>query len=109
MVEGYLKTVSKSKETHKNIWIYNVVPPPRKTVAVESPSFPFLGSDDERLSYVKYMNELLRKSEFTFVDVYDKYADRDGFLKMELSDGHVHIEDEKPLLEWVNLHRSVGI
>lgn len=109
VVENYLRTVSKSKETHKNIWIYNVVPPPRRAAAVESPGFPFLGSDDERLAYVRYMNELLSKSEFTFVDVYDKYADKDGFLKMELSDGHVHVEDEKPLLEWVNLHRSVGI
>ncbi|MFA5403220.1 MAG: hypothetical protein WC318_06980 [Candidatus Omnitrophota bacterium] len=109
LVEGYLKTVSCSKETHKNIWIYNVLPPPRRNGAVESPGFPFLGSDDDRLAYVKYMNKKLSESEFTFVDVYDKYSDKDGFLKMEISDAHVHIEDEKPLLEWVNLHRSCGL
>jgi hypothetical protein len=106
LVENYIKTVSCSKETHKDIWIFNVVPPPRRISVIENPSFPFLGSDEERLSYVKYMNKKLSESEFVFVDVYDKYADNDGFLNMSLSDGHVHIRDTRYLIEWINQHRG---
>jgi hypothetical protein len=110
LVEDYFKTISYTKKTHKNIWVFNVMPPPRRSMVTENPGFPFLGSDDERLAYVKYMNEKLRQSEYTFVDIYDRYADKDGFLlPFPMSDNHVHIEDEKPLLEWVNLHRSSGL
>jgi hypothetical protein len=106
LVENYLNTIRCSKKTHNDIWVFNVVPPPRrKDIINENPGFPFLGSDEERLAYVKYMNKKLSESEFIFVNVYDKYADQDGFLKMELSDMHVHIAEEKYLVEWINQHR----
>lgn len=106
LVKNYLNVVRLNAKTHKNIWIFNVVPPPRRKSAVsENPGFPFLGSDEERLSYVKYMNEKLRESEFPFVDVYDKYADSEGFLNMEYTDNHVHIEDPIFIIEWINKYR----
>jgi hypothetical protein len=110
-VKEYLTTIKINAQIHNEIWIFNIVPPIRESDRLNmwygSPenTIPFIGSDDERLSYAKYMNKLLRESEFTFVDVCDKYVDKDGFLIKELSDGGVHIKNEQYLLEWINQHR----
>jgi hypothetical protein len=102
LVADYLVGVTKNAERHKNIWLFNVVPPPRrKDVPVENPDFPFLGTDAERLSYVRRMTQRLKEGPYPFVDIYDQYADPDGFLRMELSDGVVHIADEKPLIKYL--------
>ena len=106
LVKNYIDTITLNAKINKNILIFNVIPPPRKKTAQESSGFPFLGTDEERLSYVKYMNKLLSESEYPFIDVYDKYSESDGFLKMELSDYHVHVEDEKYLIEWINNNRE---
>jgi hypothetical protein len=111
VVKEYLTTIKINAQIHNEIWIFNIVPPIRESDRLNmwygSPenTIPFIGSDDERLSYAKYMNKLLRESEFTFVDVCDKYVDKDGFLIKELSDGGVHIKNEQYLLEWINQHR----
>lgn len=103
LVENYVKAIKMNTVDRPHVWVFNVVPPPRKgKVAAENQAFPFLGSDEERLLYVQYMNEKLREAPFVFVDVYGKYCDKDGFLNMTMSDGHVHIADPKPLTEWVN-------
>lgn len=100
LVERYIEAIRVNIKRHK-VLIFNVVPPPRKADTPENPGFPFVGTDEERLSYVRYTNELLRKSQYIFVDIYDKYADADGFLRKDMSDGHVHIADERPLIEWL--------
>jgi hypothetical protein len=109
LVEGYLLAIDENAKIHPNIWIFNVVPPPRRALANENPGFPFVGSDDERLSYVKYMNSLLSQSKYSFIDVYDRYADPEGFLRMELSDAHVHIADKGPLEEWIAVKVREGV
>lgn len=104
VVADYLDGVRKNQKIHPDIWLYNVVPPPRREkAAAESPAWPFLGTNEERLSYVQYMNEKLKASEFPFIDVYRQYADKDGFLRMEMSDGHVHIKTVEPLLNTLDL------
>lgn len=102
LVRKYLEAVDINAEFNQNIWLFNVVPPPRKAGTQENPDFPFLGSDDERLAFVRRVNQRLRESRYQFIDVYDQYADKDGFLRMEMSDGHVHIADEGPLLKYLN-------
>lgn len=104
LVEDYLVVVRNNAKITPNIWLFNVVPPPHRSTAIESAGFPFLGSDDERLQYVRYMNSLLAKSGFPFVDVYDRYADPDGFLIYEMSDAHVHLRDPQPLEDWLLEH-----
>lgn len=108
LVENYLAAIAENAKTHKNIWVFNVVPPPRRDGAQENPSFPFLGTDEERLKYVRYMNQCLRigcqEKGYLFVDIYNQYADKDGFLRPEMSDGHVHIAEPAPLRDWV-LHQ----
>jgi len=101
LVREYIETIKLNSEIHRNIYIYGVPPPVRKGSASEVSAFPFIGSDDERLSYVKYMNEKLENSPYRFINIYRNYSDEDGFLNMMMSDGHVHITNEIYLLEWL--------
>ncbi len=108
--EQIKKSVDKLNETNGvnglHVYIYNVVPPVRKATTCENKSYPFLGSDDDRKNYTLYFNtrlkELCNKYEFTFFDVYDKYTCADGFIKRELSDGHVHIKNGVYIREFVD-------
>jgi len=92
----------------KRVWVNYVVPPPRRDglphVEAENPDYPFLGSDQERLSFVRRMNDGLKKLPYTYIDLYDQYADKDGFLNPAMSDDQCHVSDPKPLQEWVNAH-----
>ena len=102
LVENYIKAIDENAKTHKNIWIFNVSPPPHEKEVIAAPHFPFRGTDEERLSYVKYMNEKLKESKYPFVDVYDKYCDKDGFSNRELMPDGVHIGNTKHLVEWID-------
>ena len=92
----------------KYVCIYNVVPPVQKHNTGENPQYPYLGSDDERKSYVLYFNEQLKKrcerNSWVFFDVYDKYCDANGFLSKKYSDGNVHIRDGKYLQEFIDIN-----
>jgi len=79
------------------IFVYNVPPPVRRCDTEENPAFPYLGTDEERQSYVLYFNQQLKKlckrTLIRYFDVYDQYVDEEGFLSKEFSDGNVHIAD----------------
>jgi len=89
----------------KHVCVYNVVPPINRRNTEENKEFPFLGTDEERKSYVKYFNSKLREKcaeyGYVFFDVYDKYADEHGFLRKDLSDKNVHILDGIYLREFI--------
>ncbi|MDD5560581.1 MAG: hypothetical protein PHT50_00405 [Candidatus Omnitrophica bacterium] len=101
LASDYLAAVDHNAKIHPNIWLFNVLPPPRKAKVKENLDFPFLGSDEERLSFVKRLNDRLRESKYLFIDVYEKYSDKDGFLIPEKSDEHVHITDSEPLIDYI--------
>ena len=107
LVEGYIRGIDicVTGRNLKLVWIFNVLPPIKD--AGESPTFPFVGTLEERASYVKYMNGLLRKSKYTFVDIYDACSTSEGFMKPEDSDMHVHLENEKYIIEWIEKHGSL--
>ena len=75
--------------------MFNILPPIKKGSVEENRDFPFLGTDEERKSYVNYMNLRLKENceinKILFIDIYDRYKTDDGFLKKELSDNSVHI------------------
>lgn len=89
--------------------VLSVTPPVRESEIENNPNFPFLGTDSERLSYVRYFNECLNSYVWKqkhgqqsveecevcigMVDVYDQYSDDSGFLNPFFSDGNVHIRD----------------
>jgi len=102
LVEGYAKAIKNSVADRdpKTIWVY-FVPPPVHGVKTRD-GFPFSGTIEERISYVKYMNEKLKELPYTFVDLYDKYSNEDGSMIIEDSDYYVHIKNIKPLIEWID-------
>lgn len=81
----------------KKICVFNVVHPVEKNNTFDEPNYPFLGTDEERKSYVLYFNtkikEYCEKNNYVFFDVYDKYTDENGYLKKDLSDKGVHIKN----------------
>lgn len=101
IIENYIEAINlnikESKLKLKNICIYNVVPAVKKEDVTENPDYPYLGSNEERKQFTLYFNQKLKEkcfeNNFIFFDVYDKYIDQEGYLKKDLSDGHVHIKD----------------
>ncbi len=97
-------TISEIK--FKNICVYNIVPPIQKYNTHENPEYPYLGTDEERKSYVLYFNEKIKEKciekGYVFFNIYDKYEDENGFLKKELSDGNVHIKDGSHITNFIN-------
>ncbi len=85
--------------------IYSVVPPIRKLDGGNNSEYPFLGSDQERLQYHRYMNERLRmlcsENDVTFVDIVNKYEDSDGYLIPEKSDRICHINDPQGIIDTI--------
>jgi len=81
----------------KNVCVYNVVPPVEKHNTHENPEYPYLGTDQERKQYVLYFNKKLEskcfEKKYVFFDVYNNYADENGFLRKDYSDGNVHISN----------------
>ena len=99
IVEKYFFQINMNMSLFKNITmsVYNVVPPIEKHNTGENKDFPYLGTDEERKSYVLYFNEKLKEkckdNNYIFFDVYDKYTDNNGFLSKILGDGCVHIKN----------------
>jgi len=100
--------VSVSQLKLKNVCVYNVVPPVQKCNTLENPAYPYLGTDEERKQYSLYFNEKLKEKcmekEYIFFDVYNDYADEDGFLRIDLSDGNVHIADGDYITNFIKKH-----
>jgi hypothetical protein len=98
IVHNYFEAIKEnSEDMNIKIAVYNVVPPVRKGTVEENGYYPFLGSDQNRLIYTLYFNNKLKeycmKYGYIYFDIYSHYADKDGFLIRELSDGEVHIRD----------------
>ena len=112
IVDNYFEAIELNVTTSqlnlKNVCVYNVVPPIKKEGMWENQSFPFLGTDEERKTYVLYFNERLKQKcveyGYVFFDIYDHYVDANGFLKKELSDGNVHICDGRYISEFITNH-----
>lgn len=87
------------------VCVFNIPPPIQRHNTVETPEYPYLGTDEERKMYVLHFNAELRKVcasyNYLFIDVYDKYTDSNGFLDKALSDGIVHIKNGTYIKEFV--------
>lgn len=81
----------------KHVCVFNVVPPIQRYNTWENPEFPYLGTDEERKEYALYFNKVLKEKciekGYVFFDIYDHYTDENGFLKKEMSDNNVHINN----------------
>ena len=101
IVSKYFETIKINIDTSqikfKNVCVYNVVPPVEKHNTAENSEYPYLGSDTDRKEYVLYFNKKLEEKcaeyNYIFFNIYDNYIDNNGFLRKDLSDGHVHIQN----------------
>jgi len=112
-IDAILLNIKTAKVKLKNVCVYNVVPPVNKHNTADNPSFPFLGTDDERKAYVLYFNkklkELCNQNSLVFFDIYDKYIDSNGFLRKDMSDDNVHIVDGKYIRDFLSFIVNDGI
>jgi hypothetical protein len=99
IVDNYFNAIKQNVEQYNNIktCVYNVIPPTRGFAVDSDHPYPFLGSDEDRKMYYKYMNEKLKELckvyNYYFFDIYDACCDHEGFLKTEYSDGNVHLRN----------------
>lgn len=107
LVERYFDTLLLNAELNPGaqFGVQTVTPAVHRFGLREDGDYPFRGTDDERRSYVFCFNVLYRlwckKLGWLCVDVHDAYADKDGFLNREYSDGSVHIKDPRFLHEFI--------
>ena len=116
IIKKYFKAISISTEYHDSsrVCIYNVVPPVHEHKCIEKVGgrvYPFKGEDEARKSYILYMNKLLaagcKKRGYLFVDVYEDYCDKDGYMNISMSDGSTHIGCVLPLQRFVERNLNV--
>lgn len=94
LASNYIQTILDNKAQFENLicLIYSVTPP---TDIRNNPSFPIYGPIDQRIFITKKLNENLEQKckeyDLYFIDVYEDYSDSRGILRVELSDGDVHI------------------
>ena len=66
MVCEYIETIKMqikiSNLKFKDICVYNVPPPVKKENTTENKDYPFLGTDIDRLNYIQYFNQTLKKN-----------------------------------------------
>jgi hypothetical protein len=113
IVDNYFEAIQLNVTTSqiklKNICVYNVVPPVQKYNTSENHEYSYLGTDEERKNYVLYFNKKLKEKcfekEYIFFDIYDKYIDENGFLRKDLSDGHVHIINGVYISNFIKEHK----
>jgi hypothetical protein len=103
LVDDFCLTISNKIKRYKKIIVCSVVPPIRKSEAIgESPEFPRLGTDEERVLFTKLINEQLKincnKFNFVYFDIYNLYARDDGTLDLELSDKICHIQENELII-----------
>jgi hypothetical protein len=92
---NYIHSILKNQAQYNNIQsiIYNVVPPLKNSISRSN--YPIYGTDEERVIITKMLNASLRnlcaQHNIGFLDTYNDFACEDGTLRVELSDGDVHI------------------
>jgi len=122
IVKNYFEAIYLNVKDFSSIktLIFNIVPPTdvnlmhndeeiQKFVLTKNANeIPWKGSNEERKNYHLYFNKKLKefsnKYNFIFLDIYNKYCDDNGFLKRELSDGNVHINDGIYIKEFLKQH-----
>ena len=99
IVDKYLRAIQRKVKSLSGVktCVYNVPPAVHKATTWQHPQYPYLGTDEERRTYVEYFNGRLRQRcpefGYVFFDIYDQCVDEEGFLLPEISDGVVHITD----------------
>jgi hypothetical protein len=107
LVDSYLTAIRNIVKFYRAIIIFAVVPPTQKVDYERrngpiTHKFPFLGADEDRVRFTKKVNDALEmgceKYNYIFLNPYTSYRMDNGCLKYDLSDGHVHVLQNKEVL-----------
>ena len=108
IVKNYFEAIKiniiNSNIIFKNICVYNIIPP-SLTENITNEEYIYIGSDEERKSYVLYFNLKLKeeclKNNFIFFDIYNLHIDDNGFLKKNVNDGNGFIKNTEYINEYI--------
>jgi len=102
LVNKYMQTIKSNIQICKAIIVIAIIPPTNQQTfeAMHGPithEFPFVGTNEQRVQYSRYMNELLEQKckeyGYIFFNPYAYYTDPEGCLQFELSDTLGHLKD----------------
>jgi hypothetical protein len=112
IVSAYMDAIKVACSPFKDlrVYVYSVTPTVRMTKESGYPrnrEYPHLGDNNTRNLFTYLFNHHLReqcpRNGYVMVDVYDKYKDNDGYIKYELSDGSVHINNPVHIREFLHI------
>ena len=115
LVDSYFLAIKQLIKEYKAIIIMAIPPPSRKDnhsecklhTDVTGGPLPFFGTDNDRLIYTQYMNDLLEKScnnyGYVFFNPFESYISEDGMLNYDLSDNCIHIGKNAVFLNKFNM------
>jgi len=89
---------------HRPFGFQSIVPAVKHEYIIEEDEdYPVRGSDKDRVRWVKKANNYLKQkcieNDCVFFDIWESYADKDGHLILDLSDGGVHVLDKSLVLK----------
>ena len=108
LVGKYFNTIIKNIRHYKKIVIVGIIPTRCQseyelTNGPITHEYPFVGTDEERTRFTNKVNFLIKvycdKYNFIYFNPYYYYADKNGILKSELSDGNVHLGENSYFLQ----------
>jgi hypothetical protein len=108
IIDAYFDAIKVATTHLQNckICIHTIPPAVEKEGLWDNPTFPFLGTNEERKMYVEYYVDRLRQKcveyGYLFIDIYDKYTDKNGYLNKELND-NCHMDKGPYLKEFLDL------
>lgn len=111
IVKTYFNTIKLNKDLIKfdiNIAVNNIVPVTPYERLKKFNNITIAGTDEQRKTYVKYFNSKLKEycdlNNYLFIDIHARYADNNGFLIPQLSDGNLHIGNPKYIIDFLREH-----
>lgn len=103
LVDNYFEHILSQKNLFKKIILLNINPPAKKELSANNSEYPFVGSNQDRSRYTKKINNYLKNKsiehDIGFIETHKYYSDSDGMLICNLSDGSVHINEQKYILK----------
>lgn len=105
LVRRYVEVLQRNAIEGVPVWIVAVLPTAYAGIAPDwirdHPLYPYIGPDEARAAYTVTMNRELQMQAsvagFNYLDIYRRYADERGMMRMGLS-SHMHVADNRPVL-----------
>tara|TARA_R110000772_G_scaffold47958_2_gene109412 strand:- start:87 stop:707 length:621 start_codon:yes stop_codon:yes gene_type:complete len=91
---------------HKPFGFQSIVPAVRKEhILIEDDTYPTNGPNEDRVRWVIKTNSYLKQkcieNNCVFLDIWESYADEEGHMRLELSDGGVHVLNKSLVIEQI--------